>query len=65
MSLIKLREDWYTINELKDFIELLENQETTDKHKPGEYVLDGIYNYKIDDENDIIMEVLQWGFMAQ
>lgn len=58
MRMIKLKEDWYCIHELKDYIKLLEKQETTDKDKPGEYVLDGsfTYTYKIDDEYDIIME---------
>lgn len=56
MHVIKLPEGWYLPQELKDFIALLEKQQTADRDNPGEYILHGAYKYKINNNYDIIME---------
>lgn len=61
--LIKIGGMWLTVENLKELTELLETQETTDKEQKGEYCYTSNsnteYNYKIDDEFDVILEKIR------
>lgn len=54
---------WLTVENLKELTELLETQETTDKEPKGKYCYtsdsDTEYNYKIDEEFDVILEKIR------
>lgn len=60
---IKIGGMWLTVEDLKELTELIETQETTDKEPKGEYYYisdsDTEYNYKIDDEFDVILEKIR------
>lgn len=54
--------DWFSIDDLKSIIELLEQQESTDKNEKGCYHYDdGVltFDYFIDDEGDITIDKIQ------
>ena len=57
---IKIGGTWLTLEDLKELESILEVQETTDKEQKGEYCYtsgyDTEYNYKIDDDYDVILE---------
>lgn len=51
-------DNWYTIEDLKEIIKIMENQNTTDKDEPGEYLLDNsisTISYSVDEDYDIII----------
>ena len=51
-------DNWYTIEDLKEIIKIMENQNTTDKDEPGEYVIDNsitTIGYSVDEDYDIII----------
>ena len=60
---IKISGMWLTVEDLKELERILEMQETTDKEQKGEYFYtsdsDTEYNYKIDEEFDIILEKIR------
>lgn len=60
---IKIGGSWLTLNDLKELKSILEMQETTDKEPKGKYSytsdFDTEYNYKIDDEFDVILEKIR------
>lgn len=59
---IKIGGMWLTVENLKELTALLETQETTDKEPKGEYCYassDIEYNYKIDEEFDVILEKIR------
>ena len=60
---IKIGGMWLTVENLKELTELLETQETTDKEPKGKYCYtsdsDTEYNYKIDEEFDVILEKIR------
>ena len=60
---IKIGGTWLTVENLKELTELLETQETTDKEPKGKYCYtsnyDIEYNYKIDDDYDVILEEIR------
>jgi hypothetical protein len=60
---IKIGGMWLTVENLKELESILEVQETTDKEPEGKYsytsVSDIEYNYKIDDEHDVILEEIR------
>ena len=57
---IKIGGIWLTVENLKELESILELQETTDKEPKGKYSYtsdyDTEYNYKIDEEYDVILE---------
>lgn len=57
---IKIGGRWLTLDDLKELKSILEVQETTDKEPKGKYCYtsnyDIEYNYKIDEEFDVILE---------
>ena len=60
---IKIGGVWMTIKDLKELESILEVQETTDKEPKGKYSYtsdyDTEYEYKIDEEFDIILEKIR------
>ena len=60
---IKIGGMWLTVENLKELERILEVQETTDKEQKGEYCYtsdyDVEYNYKIDDDYDVILEKIR------
>lgn len=60
---IKIGGVWLTLKDLKELKSILELQETTDKEPKGEYSFtsdsDIEYNYKIDDDYDVILEEIR------
>lgn len=60
---IKIGGVWLTFEDLKELESILEIQETTDKEPKGEYFYtsdsDIEYNYKIDEEFDVILEKIR------
>lgn len=44
-----------TYEDLQILSEILYQQNTTDKEKAGEYVLDEVYFYEIDEDYDVIL----------
>lgn len=60
---IKIGGMWLTVEDLKELESILEMQETTDKEPKGEYSYTSDYNieynYKIDEEFDIILEEIR------
>lgn len=60
---IKIGCFWLTLEDLKELEGILEIQETTDKEQKGEYFYtsdsDTEYNYKIDEEFDVILEEIR------
>lgn len=60
---IKIGGVWLTFEDLKELESILEIQETTDKEPKGEYFCtsdsDIEYNYKIDEEFDVILEKIR------
>lgn len=60
---IKISGIWLTLEDLKELERILEVQETTDKEQKGEYCYtsdsDIEYNYKIDEEFDVILEKIR------
>ena len=60
---IKIGGVWLTLEDLKELERILEMQETTDKEPKGEYFYtsdsDIEYNYKIDEEFDVILEEIR------
>ena len=57
---IKIGGVWLTLEDLKELEKILEMQETTDKEPKGEYYYISNsnieYNYKIDEDYDVILE---------
>lgn len=50
---------WLTVENLKELIELLETQETTDKEDPGGYCIFGEnydYEIRVNKDYDLILE---------
>lgn len=45
----------FTARDLRVMSAIVKQQNTTDKNKPGEYVLDGTYFYSIDKDYDVII----------
>lgn len=60
---IKIGGTWLTVENLKELESILEIQETTDKEPKGKYFYtsasDIEYNYKIDDDYDVILEEIR------
>lgn len=60
---IKIGGTWLTVEDLKELESILEVQETTDKEPKGKYYYTSVsgieYNYKIDDEFDVILEKIR------
>lgn len=60
---IKIGGVWLTLEDLKELESILEMQETTDKEPKGKYSYtsnsDIEYNYKIDEEYDVILEEIR------
>lgn len=60
---IKIGGMWLTLEDLKELESILEVQETTDKDQKGKYCYTSDYNveynYKIDEEHDIILEKIR------
>lgn len=60
---IKIGGVWLTLEDLKELERILEMQETTDKEPKGKYSYtsdsDTKYNYKIDEEYDVILEEIR------
>ena len=60
---IKIGGMWLTVENLKELENILELQETTDKEPKGKYSYtsdsDTEYNYKIDEEFDVILEEIR------
>lgn len=60
---IKIGCVWLTLDDLKELEKILAVQETTDKESKGEYYYtsdsDIEYNYKIDEEYDVILEKIR------
>lgn len=60
---IKIGGVWLTLEDLKELERILAVQETTDKEPKGIYYYisdsDIEYNYKIDDEFDVILEEIR------
>ena len=60
---IKIGGVWLTLEDLKELKSILELQETTDKEPKGKYCYtsnsDTEYNYRIDDEYDVILEEIR------
>ena len=60
---IKIGGVWLTVEDLKELEKILEMQETTDKEPKGKYCYtsnyDIEYNYKIDEEYDVILEEIR------
>ena len=60
---IKIGGVWLTLEDLKELKSILEIQETTDKEPKGKYSYtsdsDIEYNYKIDDDHDVILEEIR------
>ena len=60
---IKISGMWLTLEDLKELESILEVQETTDKEPKGKYCYtsdsDIEYNYKIDEEFDVILEKIR------
>ena len=60
---IKIGGVWMTVEDLKELESILEVQETTDKEPKGKYSYtsdyDTEYEYKIDEEFDIILEKIR------
>ena len=60
---IKIGGMWLTVEDLKELESILEVQETTDKDQKGKYSYTSDYNveynYKIDDEFDVILEKIR------
>lgn len=60
---IKIGGVWLTLEDLKELERILELQETTDKEPKGVYYYisdsDIEYNYKIDDDYDVILEEIR------
>ena len=61
---LKIGDTWLTVGNLKELLELLEIQETTDKEEPGSYLMFGecgSYDLYVDnDYNLIIVEVTSY-----
>ena len=60
---IKIGGVWLTVEDLKELKSILVLQETTDKEPKGKYCYtsgsDIEYNYKIDEEYDVILEEIR------
>ena len=60
---IKIGGMWLTLDDLKELEKILAVQETTDKEPKGKYSYtsgsDIEYNYKIDDDYDVILEKIR------
>ncbi len=60
---IKIGGMWLTVENLKELESILELQETTDKEQKGKYSYtsgsDIEYNYKIDEEYDVVLEEIR------
>lgn len=61
---IEEKDNWLTIETLTTLKEILENQDTTNREEPGEYVLtddnDIQYFYEIDEDYDVIVKEIRY-----
>ena len=58
-KMLRVNDEWYTIDELKELVCILETQMTTDKLAPGTEAVSDLFEYHINENCEPIIDKIR------